>query len=386
MNLVDRPDQELATRLTVGKETESFFNPERVEPMVLKLPVHKGYEKTYPWMGLLLGAAVGFLIVHPLTMVVHEIYNTVYFGLPFQVGQALLISFFPQMWPMTLLYTVLGMIVGGVIGIFLKRLQEHRQQIQSLHQEFEVQVAALRHHYKNLAIGIPGFSSRLRRKLEAFDDQLHQCALDKVPHCHELHQECQALTSNADILEGTAQRLTTTLNQEVRFLKALTSDVVPLADQEFYSLLIHAIKDLLELRFREKEIRVDINNQPLDECHDSLVFAFEPYAMEVILQNLLSNSMRYGDHIQVAVTEAGNWVRVEVRDNGPGLEVEKLQSNLMAPTDREGAESTHLGLRVSLHLILKNRGRLSVRSNPGAGASFILEVPKQPSPSRKHFV
>jgi signal transduction histidine kinase len=382
---MDRPDQELATRLTAGEEEGSFMNPARVEPMVLKLPVHKGYERTYPWVGLLLGAAVGFLIVHPLTMVVHEIYNTVYFGLPFQVGQALLISFFPQMWPMTLLYTALGMIVGAVIGIFLKRLQEHRRQIQSLHQEFEVQVAALRHHYKNLAIGIKGFSSRLKRKLDTFDDQLRQCAQEKVPRCLELHQECQALTSNADILEGTAQRLTTTLNQEVRFLKALTSDVAALADQEFYPLLIHAIKDLLELRFRDKEIRVEINNQPLDECHDSLVFAFEPYAMEVILQNLLSNSMKYGDHIQVAVSATGNWVRVEVRDNGPGLEVEKLQSRLLAPADREGSESTHLGLRVSLHLILKNRGRLSVRSKPGAGATFILEVPRQPSQSQDHF-
>ncbi len=382
---MDRPNQELATPSTAGEEAESFMNSEPVEPMVLKLPVHKGYERTYPWVGLLLGAAVGFLIVHPLTMVVHEIYNTVYFGLPFQVGQALLISFFPQMWPMTLLYTALGMMVGAVIGIFLKRLQEHRQQIQSLHQEFEVQVAALRHHYKNLAIGIKGFSSRLKQKLDAFDDQLRQCAQEEVPRCLELHQECQTLTSNADILEGTAQRLTTTLNQEVRFLKALTSDVAALADQEFYPLLIHAIKDLLELRFREKEIRVEINNQPLNECRDSLVFAFEPYAMEVILQNLLSNSMKYGDHIQVTVSEAGNWVRVEVKDNGPGLEVEKLQSRLMAPADREGADSTHLGLRVSLHLILKNRGRLSVRSKPGAGATFILEVPRQPSQSRDNF-
>jgi nitrogen-specific signal transduction histidine kinase len=72
---------------------------------------------------------------------------------------------------------------------------------------------------------------------------------------------------------------------------------------------------------------------------------------------------------------------VEVSDNGPGLEVEKLQSHLLVPADRKGSESSHLGLRVSLHLIFKTRGRLSVRSQPGAGATFILEVPKPPSPS-----
>ena len=67
-----------------------------------------------------------------------------------------------------------------------------------------------------------------------------------------------------------------------------------------------------------------------------------------------------------------------IRDNGPGLEVEKLKDQLLAPTDRHSAESTHLGLKVSLHLIHKIGGRLFVRSKPGAGAEFIIELPKQP--------
>ena len=50
---------------------------------------------------------------------------------------------------MTLLYTVLSLLMGWAIGIFLKRLKEHQQQLQTFHQEFELQVAALRHHYKN---------------------------------------------------------------------------------------------------------------------------------------------------------------------------------------------------------------------------------------------
>ena len=122
---------------------------------------------------------------------------------------------------------------------------------------------------------------------------------------------------------------------------------------------------------------MEINGAPWERCRESLVFAFEPYALEVILQNILSNSMKYGDHLQIKVSEPDGWVRVGIRDNGPGLEVDKLKDNLWAPADRHATESTHLGIKVSLHLIDKNGGRLLVRSRPGSGAEFILELPKQ---------
>jgi hypothetical protein len=41
---------------------------------------------------------------------------------------------------------------------------------------FEIQVATLRHHYKNLALGINGFSARARHKLEKLQPLLHNCA------------------------------------------------------------------------------------------------------------------------------------------------------------------------------------------------------------------
>jgi signal transduction histidine kinase len=129
------------------------------------------------------------------------------------------------------------------------------------------------------------------------------------------------------------------------------------------------------LRFYDKEIKVEINGLPLEAEQPPLIFAFEPYTMEVILQNILSNAMKYGDDIRVKVASAGSWVRVEISDNGPGLEVEKLQHLLLTPKDK-GAESTHLGMDVTLHLLAKTGGRLSAWSEPGAGAVFIVEFPK----------
>lgn len=72
-------------------------------------------------------------------------------------------------------------------------------------------------------------------------------------------------------------------------------------------------------------------------------------------------------------------MRVAVRDNGPGLVVEELKQYLATPGDRREAESTHLGLKVTLHLLQKIGGRLAVQSQPGAGATFIIQVPQKPS-------
>jgi len=58
------------------------------------------------------------------------------------------------------------------------------------------------------------------------------------------------------------------------------------------------------------------------------------------------------------------------------MDLEKLKLNLLTPGDRREAESTHLGLRVSLHLLEKSGGRLSAWSAPEAGAIFIIEIPK----------
>ncbi|MFA5112547.1 MAG: hypothetical protein WC443_14140 [Desulfobaccales bacterium] len=49
--------------------------------------------------------------------------------------------------------------------------------------------------------------------------------------------------------------------------------------------------------------------------------------------------------------------------------------SLLTPADRR-EESTHLGLKVSLHLLAKCGGRLGAWSSPGFGATFILEFPK----------
>jgi len=353
------------------------MNPEKFEPVVLEAPIRKEKTWVYPWIGVVFGVAVGVLIGHPLAMLAYNLHNCLMSGTTCDVTGALFESFHWHMWPMMLLLSLFGGVTWGIIGFGLKRLRENRLRLDTLHQEFELQVATLRHHYKNLAIGIGGFSSRIKRKLAAMDETYRRCyAEGKCPTYDEYHKEYEVLEHNVGILEEAAQRLTHTLEQELLFLKALTSSTLPSVPRDFYPFLAHCVDDLVGLRFREKDIRVEINGQPLEDYRDTLVFPFEPHTMEVILQNVLANAMKYGDHLQIGVADSGDRLRVEVRDNGPGMDVQELKRHLVISKQRREADSTHLGLQVSIHLLGKIGGRLSAWSRLGEGAIFIIEFPK----------
>jgi len=69
-------------------------------------------------------------------------------------------------------------------------------------------------------------------------------------------------------------------------------------------------------------------------------------------------------------------LRLEVRDNGPGMDIQELKRHLVTSWERREAESTHLGLRVTIHLLAKIGGSISAWSRPGAGAIFSIEFPK----------
>ncbi len=345
--------------------TEAPGRPERLE-----LPRHRSSPWPYLVTGALLGAAFEMLVSVPLDAVFRNLFQYIFAGDPIRLSHALAHLAQPGEMPAI---SLTGFILGAVLGLVYYRLRENQKRLHDLHQEFEMQVATLRHHYKNLAIGINGFSGRARRKLEKLRPQLQ----DQVLPDADLRAEIDALEQSLTILTAASQRLSHTLEDELRFLKALQSRPLTQESQDFFQVLRHAIQDLLDLRFRDKEIRVEINGAAPNECCGApLVFPFDPITMEIILQNILSNAMHYGDFIQIKAAAEEGMVRVEIRDNGPGIEMEAIKRSLVSQGARQGAESSQLGLRVTLHLLEKCGGHLSAMSKPGMGTTFILEFPK----------
>ena len=354
------------------------MNVQQGEPTVLKAFVPKGHPVAYLWVGLLIGAGFAVLVAYPLVLVINLIHDHFAFCVPLDIPRALGGGLNPRLWPFIILSALGGALMGAILGRIFQRIRENRLRLDNLNHEFELQVTTLRHHYKNLALGIQGFSNRIRRKMVSLEEHFQSCAREDCITYGQFYQDFDSLQQSVAVLEETSQRLTHTLGQELLFLRALTSNNPALEPRDFYPFLQHCVQDLLGLRFREKDVRVEINGLPLGEAQESLILAFDPHIMEVILQNLLTNAMKNGDHIQIRVKDENQKVWVEVEDNGPGMDIKDLQSQLKVPSRRRDVESTHLGLKVSLHLLEKCQGRLLARSQPGNGATFIVEIPKWP--------
>jgi len=102
-----------------------------------------------------------------------------------------------------------------------------------------------------------------------------------------------------------------------------------------------------------------------------------------VFQNLLSNAIKYMDktegHIAVHCTEADEFWRFSVTDNGPGIEEKHFQTifqmfRMLSP--RDGLESTGVGLTIVKKIVEIHGGTVWVESEPGQGSTFLFTMPK----------
>jgi Na+/proline symporter/nitrogen-specific signal transduction histidine kinase len=103
-----------------------------------------------------------------------------------------------------------------------------------------------------------------------------------------------------------------------------------------------------------------------------------------VLLNLLSNAVKFCDpgqgRIEVTLENVGDWVRVDVRDNGPGIDA--ADQKIIFEKFRQAGDTltgkpqgTGLGLPISRQIVEHLGGRLWVESRPGAGACFSFTLP-----------
>jgi signal transduction histidine kinase len=72
---------------------------------------------------------------------------------------------------------------------------------------------------------------------------------------------------------------------------------------------------------------------------------------------------------------AGTEVWLRVRDNGPGIEAERLE-RIWSPFYTSKRGGTGLGLPLARKVVDAHGGSLEVRSAPGAGTEFVLTLPR----------
>ena len=111
-----------------------------------------------------------------------------------------------------------------------------------------------------------------------------------------------------------------------------------------------------------------------------------PTGIEQVLLNLIKNAAQAlrspgeavrNPTIMVRTRKEGGFAVLEIEDNGPGI-AKELQRRIFEPffTTKQYGQGTGLGLSVSSYIVAHNhRGSLTVDSEPGKGARFIVRLP-----------
>ncbi len=109
--------------------------------------------------------------------------------------------------------------------------------------------------------------------------------------------------------------------------------------------------------------------------------AADPNRLERILNNLLTNALKYSpDDSPVAVRaqRSGEEVVISVQDRGQGIHPEDqlhIFDRFYRPRSGRKADSVGLGLYITRVLVEAHGGRIRVESEPGVGSTFFFTLP-----------
>ena len=81
-----------------------------------------------------------------------------------------------------------------------------------------------------------------------------------------------------------------------------------------------------------------------------------------------------GGEITLRTQRQGSGVAIEVADTGSGLTPEESE-RIFTPYYTSKQHGTGLGLAIVQSVVSDHGGRISVKSEPGKGTTFIIELP-----------
>mgnify|MGYP005836142511 CR=1 FL=1 len=112
----------------------------------------------------------------------------------------------------------------------------------------------------------------------------------------------------------------------------------------------------------------------------------DPGRFKQVLYNYLSNAIKFtpeGGRVEVRIVPEGEAAfRLEVRDTGPGIAPEDLDSLFIEYSQPENgalrrSQGSGLGLAVTKRLVELQGGRVGVTSAPGYGSTFWAVLPRR---------
>jgi protein-histidine pros-kinase len=207
---------------------------------------------------------------------------------------------------------------------------------------------------------------------------------------HELMNPVTGIGLNAELLRLTetySERAVDGITASARRLERLIGDLLDVSRLSSGRLLLRPSRvDLVEVARRcaaQTQTAGQAGRVRVETDQDAIVGWWDPVRLEQILDNLLSNALKYdpaGGEVLVRIENLGPEVRVAVHDRGPGISAEALPHLFDRFYRAEATERRAAGLGLGLHitkgLVEAHGGRITVESEPGRGSTFRFSLPR----------
>jgi len=218
---------------------------------------------------------------------------------------------------------------------------------------------------------------------------------------HELRTPLAALSGFIDTLQGPArddaaarERFLQIMQAQATRMARLIDDLLSLSRIELSAHLrpetpvdlvpiVRQVADGLQTLARDREVTIQINAPP-----EPVIVLGDRDELIRVFENLIENALKYGasgkrveiDFTRHEKVDGTAEARVGVRDHGPGIAPEHLprlteRFYRVDVADSRAQGGTGLGLALVKHIMNRHRGRLSIASNPGQGATFTVHLP-----------
>jgi two-component system, OmpR family, phosphate regulon sensor histidine kinase PhoR len=224
---------------------------------------------------------------------------------------------------------------------------------------------------------------------------------------HELRTPLAALSGFIETLQGSArddakarERFLAIMQEQARRMARLIDDLLSLSRIELNAHrrpdvpvdlipIARQVVDGLQTLARDRGVSIEV------EAAEPLMVLGDRDELVRLFENLVENALKYGaagKRVDVklsrgATADGQAEAIASVRDYGPGITPEhlpRLTERFYRVDVRESRAQggTGLGLALVKHILNRHRGRLSIESAPGAGATFTVHLPiVMPQPS-----
>ena len=233
------------------------------------------------------------------------------------------------------------------------------------------------------------------RELERRQDQLVQskklAAIGTLTAgvAHQLNNPLNNISTSCQIAIDELQdgdidmlkRMLRNIDQETLRARDVVKGLLEFSREQEFSLRPTQLAETVRRAVRLVQSQVPADIAMVVDVPEELILPMDSQRMQEVFLNIIINAVQsIGSKGTIAISagkdEKTDEVVIEIRDSGAGIPKE-MQGRLFDPfyTTKEEGQGTGLGLSVVYGIIQKHHGDISVRSAPGAGASFFIRLP-----------